>query len=128
MNLGNAADKARWLSSLTTRAEKLREEQEMHLQKAQELRGQIKAAELACGRMTEQVLGTQETIRQLTQRVLEAQDAIVIRKRHIKEDEERLSQELRSRERKMDEILSIVSQVNALALETSTETSVGNMQ
>ncbi|EXJ53498.1 uncharacterized protein A1O5_13274 [Cladophialophora psammophila CBS 110553] len=126
MNSRNIAEAIRLLSVWTTRAKQLREEQEIHLQRAQELQEQIRAGELACGRMTQQVLEAQEEIRSLTQKVLETREAIVIRKRHIKEDEEKLSQELRAKERKMEEVMSIVSRVNKITLETSTAISDGD--
>ena len=126
MSLGNITERVRLLRILTIRAEQLRKEQDIHLQRAQELREQVKVGELACGRMTQQVLDAQETIRRLTQKVLETREAIVTRKRHIQEDEEKLSQELQSRERKMEEVMSIVSHLNTIVLETSADISVGN--
>jgi len=126
MSLGTVAEKMRLLSTLTAQAEQLRKEQETHQHRAHGLRDKIKAAELACGRMTQHVLEAQERIRQLTLTVMETREAIVTRKRHIKEDEEQLSRELQSRERKMEEVMLIVSEVNRIALETSTETSIAH--
>jgi septal ring factor EnvC (AmiA/AmiB activator) len=119
-------ERVRRLSRLTARAEELRGQQEGHQQRAQELRGQIKAGELACGRMTQQMLEIQAAMTQMSQQVLEIQRAIGLRKRHINEDEERLSQELRSRARKTEEIMEIVSQTNAIAVAMSAEASIGN--
>ncbi|KIX06958.1 uncharacterized protein Z518_04934 [Rhinocladiella mackenziei CBS 650.93] len=120
---GEGQETFRQLKILSARAEQLRKEQETHLQKAQELQRLIEAGELACGRMTQQVLQTQEVIRQMTRQVAETQNAIDIRRRHINEDEDRLSQEMRSRARKTEEIMSIVSQINTLAIEANAEAS-----
>ena len=123
----NVVENAHRLTVLTSRANQLKEEQEMHSERAEELRGNINQAELACGRMTQQLLDAQEDMRKLSQRIQGTQEAIRIRKRHIREDEERLSGELRSRDRKMEQIMSILSQMHSLALDTSSQTSAGDM-
>lgn len=105
-------EKVRRLSTLTARVQKLREEQQMHIQRAQGLETQIKEGELACGRMIQQVL--------------QIQQAIEIRKRHVKEDKKILSEELQSKECKMEEMDSILSQMNEIGFETNAEGSGGD--
>jgi len=111
-NSENSMEKVRRLNKLTARVQELREEQQMHNQRAQGLEKQIKEGELACGRMIQQVL--------------QIQQAIEIRKRHVKEDKEILSKELLSKECKMEEMDSILSRMNEIGMETNAEDSDGD--
>ena len=104
-------DKLRQLSTLTAQAHKLAEEQANNKKRANDLEEQIQKGELACGRMLQQAL--------------ELQNAIEIKKRHLKEDKKKLTSELSSSETKIEEIRSIVSRINALTMETNAGISDG---
>ena len=127
MTPGSAVESVHLLGDLAARAEQLRQEQERHQQRAQALRVQIEQAELACGRMTQEMLDAQEMIRRWNQKVIETRQAITTRKRHIKEDEEELSRELKFKEDRMEEIMLLVSRMNAVSLQMTTDISMGGM-
>ena len=114
VNTKTIPNKIQRLSTLTAQAQKLGEEHREHTETAKQLEAHITESELACGRMFQEVLRLQQIIE--------------MRKRHMKEDRERLLSEQSLKESKSERIRLIISQINSLTMETNAEMSAGHLQ
>ena len=108
---GNGSEKIKRFRTLTTRAQKLTEEQKMHAERGKQLDEQIKQDELKYG--------------QMLQNLLKLQRALDLKKKHIQEDKERQEQERLSYHSKTEEIRSVVARLNAIAMDEDCGSSAG---
>lgn len=96
-------NRAEQLQRLSAELTELRTENAKHAQATQKLEAQIQEAEIVCGR--------------LLQNYLEIGRALEMKKRHVKEDKERLEKEQRRKRMNNERIDLTVAQISRLILE-----------
>lgn len=100
----NRPSRGELLQKLSTQLEELRTENVKYAQTTQTLETQIREAEIVCGR--------------LLQNYLEIGRALEVKKRHVREDKERLAKEQQRRQTNNERIDSTVAQISRLILES----------